>query len=1253
VLAANANAGRILGLTRAQLAGREPPPEGWRRLDEQGNPTAHAGAEVKQTGRPVSRRGIVETPDGRRRWVALSTRPLTASALVTTFSDVTDEVSRHARELDEARLQGLEERLNEIELVVRRDGTIVHANDHAVRTYGYSREALLALDIRQLREPSTVPEVEGQLDIAVTQGLRFETTHRRRDGSTFPVEVSSRAFEVAGVRYLHSLVRDLTEPKRLEAELRAAQAQATAALRERELVLANSPLGISQVRGRVQIWANRRMGELFGVPPEALLQVPTRGFYLDDADYERVGREAKQVLDAGLPWAGELQLRRADGTAFWCRLQGRPLEAEDEAIWSFEDITERKAAEAALTESEARFRLMADSAPVLIWLAGLDQGCFWFNRPWLQFTGRTLAQEQGNGWAEGVHPDDLPRCLETYVGCFERREAFRMEYRLRRHDGAWRWILDHGVPRTDEEGRFSGFIGSCIDVTEAREARERAEALAREQDVLLQTAQVGIVKVVGTRQVWVNRKMAQLFQYAPDELVGASPRLLFQDDAAWEVFLDAATPVVARGHGYQREVELVRRDGSRLWVSLNGLAIDPTHRGAGTLWVLEDVTERRAEQARLEERGVQLRSIFTAMAEGVLLLDARGHVLRANEAAVRMLGLTPAQREGAVPFDQGWCAVQEGHVPFAPEAQPARVALRTGHPVAGVVMGLLDAAGAERWVSVSAEPLTSALQLRPHGVVMTVADITELRRGQQTLRDREAKLERVLTGSDSGFFDWEVERGVIEHSPRLLQLLGLAQESTTVEGWLERVHPDDAGRLGQHLGEVASGASPALDVEFRVRAGDSQCRWLHGRARRLESGPGVRVSGTLTDISARRDAQAGLEQALARNERLVVELQAATEAAQAASRLKGQFLANMSHEIRTPLNAVLGLARLSLEEPSVPKVHEYLELIHGAGVGLLGLVNDILDFSKIEAGRLTVEQVPFDLHRLLDEVVHTFEIAAEGKGLVLKLARASGVPRVVVGDPLRVRQILNNLLSNALKFTEGGRIDVAVSAGEGTSLCFEVCDTGIGITTEQLGRLFEPFTQADASTTRRFGGTGLGLAISRTLARLMGGELSACSSAGAGAVFKLVCPLPEASSAQTRSLAPSRRAEVPDRIKGKRVLVAEDNSVNQLLARVLLQKAGVEVTLVGDGQQAVDAVLAAPAAFDAVLMDIQMPVLDGFGATEAICGRLGSAAPPIIAVTANAMAEQRQAVLESGMVDHVTKPIDPEALYAVLARVVR
>jgi CheY-like chemotaxis protein len=386
-----------------------------------------------------------------------------------------------------------------------------------------------------------------------------------------------------------------------------------------------------------------------------------------------------------------------------------------------------------------------------------------------------------------------------------------------------------------------------------------------------------------------------------------------------------------------------------------------------------------------------------------------------------------------------------------------------------------------------------------------------------------------------------------------------------------------------------------------------------------------------------------------------------------ASQAKSNFLANMSHEVRTPLNAIIGLTHLALDTDDVSRLHDYLGKIGGAGESLLEIVNGVLDMAKIEAGKIELEAVPFVLDEVLAGVVAVAEVRAREKGLELIVERAPEVPARLVGDPVRLRQVLLNLVGNAVKFTSSGKVVIAVGlasverTGESARLYVSVRDSGIGISPEQLARLFQPFSQADMSTTRVHGGTGLGLSIARELVKLMGGDIEVDSMPGEGSTFSFeasfgVAPaasVSDLSSAESIRQASERARQMAKTLAGARILLVEDNPINREVAQELLRRNGLVVDIATNGREAVDAVNAASRAYDAVLMDVSMPVLDGYAATRELRADQRHHALPIIAMTAYALEEEAQRCRDAGMNDFIAKPFRIDTLLDVLLKHVR
>ena len=480
------------------------------------------------------------------------------------------------------------------------------------------------------------------------------------------------------------------------------------------------------------------------------------------------------------------------------------------------------------------------------------------------------------------------------------------------------------------------------------------------------------------------------------------------------------------------------------------------------------------------------------------------------------------------------------------------------------------------------------------------------------------------------------------------------------EPWLRRIHAEDRPGVVASLRDSAAGLKP-WQREFRVDTEDGGERWLFGNALpKAEDGGHVLWHGFITDISNQRRDALELDRYRHQLEELVAErtraLAEATEAAQAASLAKSAFLANMSHEIRTPMNAIIGLTHLALADIKDAGQETRLQKVADAAEHLLGVINNVLDLSKIEAGKLQIERRPFTIGQIFDNITSMLNRSAAEKQLQVRVEIEDQLARqTLMGDPQRIAEVLLNFSANAVKFTDAGfvRLRAGVERDFGAALLLrcEVQDSGIGISTEAQQRLFQDFEQADSSTTRRFGGTGLGLAICRRLAELMGGDVGVQSSPGMGSRFWFRLRLDKATpDSLMASGTPQARnqaaAELRERFGGTRVLLVEDNLVNQEVAVALLNSAGIEVDVAGDGRQAVQ--MAGESNYALVLMDVQMPVLDGLDATRAIRQTARGRALPILAMTANAFAEESQRCLEAGMNDHVAKPVVAEQLFRTL-----
>ncbi|MBP8247025.1 MAG: PAS domain S-box protein [Phenylobacterium sp.] len=523
------------------------------------------------------------------------------------------------------------------------------------------------------------------------------------------------------------------------------------------------------------------------------------------------------------------------------------------------------------------------------------------------------------------------------------------------------------------------------------------------------------------------------------------------------------------------------------------------------------------------------------------------------------------------------------------------------------------------------------------GVVCAALDVTDLVDAVETAERSEQRLQVAAQIAELHVWELDYQRQTLVQDEDMAEIFGrvLTYEELAADP-NATIHPEDRALIAEPWARAVEMGEPYFP-EYRIDRRDGKEVWVACTVKLVRDAAGqpLRLLGAMQNITARKQAEAALVQA--------------KEEAEAANRAKSTFLATMSHEIRTPLNGVLGMAQAMARDELSPVQRDRLDVVRQSGETLLAILNDVLDLSKIEAGKLELEVAPFDLEELALGAHAAFTAIANKKGLSFNLVVEPQARGAYLGDSTRLRQVIYNLVSNALKFTPSGEVRVRLDRVDG-DLRIEVSDTGVGMSPEQLDRLFRKFEQADASTTRRYGGTGLGLAICRELCELMGGAIGAVSVEGEGSTFIARLPMAPAPMGSVQAQA-AAEAEPHEALPPLRVLAAEDNLINQLVLQTLLHQAGIEPVMVSDGAQALEAWRAGQ--WDVILMDVQMPVMDGPTAARTIReeeARLGRARTPIVALTANAMAHQVAEYYGAGMDDFVPKPLEAALLFAALER---
>ncbi len=657
------------------------------------------------------------------------------------------------------------------------------------------------------------------------------------------------------------------------------------------------------------------------------------------------------------------------------------------------------------------------------------------------------------------------------------------------------------------------------------------------------------------------------------------------------------------------------------------------------------------EDASLCESRQLLRQVLDAIPARVFWKNHDLLYLGCNRAFAMDAALeSPEEIIGKSDLEMAWAAQAGAY------RADDRAVMDSGGAKLGYEEQQTHADGSTIWVRTSKVPLRG-VDGKIRGILGTYEEVTAQKLLEAELRKSEARYRQMLDSVTNYIYTVTLEDGravSTYHGPGCEAVTGYAMDDFAAQPglWLEMVHPQDREMVLSFSGQaLAGGECPRL--EHRIVHKDGEVRWISNTmvVRNDEAGKIAGYDGIIVDVTERRRAKD--------------ELQQAKESAEAANRAKSEFLANMSHEIRTPMNAILGLTRLALKRELSIQQREFLDGVMDAGNSLMQIINDILDFSKIEAGRLDLDCEAFSLDCLLDRILMSFSDQAERKGLALRLAVADAVPDRLVGDQGRLRQVLVNLVGNALKFTSAGEVNVTVNLDpEGmrsgrhlenraedraealVRLRFSISDTGPGIPADKLETIFDSFTQADSSTTKCFGGTGLGLAISRRLTAMMQGRIWAESTEGCGATFTFTAQFGLPREATDTLCACQPTQEFPAAQSASlRILVAEDDRMNQILASTLLTDAGHSVAIAVNGQQVLEMLAAEP--FDIILMDISMPEMDGEQATRIIrTSASGAFDPriPIVAMTAHALKGDRERLLSNGMNGYVAKPVELNAL---------
>ena len=1134
-------------------------------------------------------------------------------------------------------------------------GAIRYVNPAFTALTGYSSEESIGRNPRMLNSGVQSKAFFQELWSTIQSGVPWhgELVNRRKDGTTYHEEMRiAPVNDLDGAITGHIAIKhDVTAQR----EQQAAQAFLASIVEATEdAIVSATPAGV------ILTW-NPGAEALFGFTAEQAIGQPVSIYVPPD----RIAAVAAQIAEVskGKPLRNyEDIFQRADGRRIHVTVMGSPVrDAEGKVVAAtavIRDITERLEAEHNLRESEERFRGVFESAPVGMYLLDPEGRILQVNAAFCRMLGYTEPQLLALNWKDLCHPDEMSAGLKRHVQFWQNPdEELSLERRLVHRDGKIVWC---SVRASLMKGHKRHRRCAVVHVEDTTERRRDKDALKESEQRFRSMADscpsMMWVTGVGGELEFVNRAYREYFDTTLEAVQsGEWIYLCHPDDApAFRVAFDNA---MLGQQPFKAEARVRRADGDwRLLGSYAEPRLSQAGEFLGHVGLSADITERKMAAQALRESREFAQSTMDAMSSHLCVLDETGKVIAVNRTWVEFEeanqkgrpGQAGAGPYGSCEFGTGAnylavCDRAEG--PEAAEAAVFAAGIRSvlcGERPRHTQEYPCDSPTEKRWFSATVTRFSFNGQPR---IVVEHTNITRRKLAALALESSEEKF-RQLAENIHEVFWLTNEQGteILYISPGYEQIWGRSCASLVANpaDWLDAIHLED--REQAHEIFLRNLRGERIDSEYRITTPDKTEKWIRDRAFPIhdQAGKVIRVAGIAEDITDRK--------------RHDEEMMRALEGAGAANRAKSRFLANMSHEIRTPMNGVLGMNQLLLQTPLTPEQRRYVEVAQNSGRALLTLIDAILDLSKIEAGKVVLENLKFELCRVVEDVVQLARVQASTNQLTIVARISPRCPKWVSGDAHRLRQVLTNLCANAIKFTQHGSITVDVeleSLSEFAAMVrVSVTDTGIGIRADLVPTLFSPFVQADSTTTRRFGGTGLGLAISKQLAELMGGSIGVYSREGQGSTFWFTASFERAISdePQIGDEWQRNRGRTPGAAisagNGQRILVAEDNSTNREVILAQLKKMGYQSEAVRNGAEAVLAIQREK--YDLVLMDCEMPVMDGYEAT----GQIHRIQPnmPIIALTASAMVSDRERCLREGMNDYLSKPVELFQLAEALAR---
>ena len=1153
----------------------------------------------------------------------------------------------------------------QIGIVLLRDRRIQRCNPRFEEIMGYGPGELIDQPTRIFYFSDQAWEEIGQRAYSAISGSKTfatEDIYRRKDGS--PLWISAVGGLVNPDRPEEGhvwLYDDVTEKRQSEKALQAL-------VREQTLIFEQAQIGIVVLRNRVIQRCNRRFEEIFGYGPGELAGQSTRVYFSSDEAWEETGRRSYSMVSRTGSFSGEDLYQRKDGKAVWCQVIGsqiNPDNPDEGYVGLYDDVTEKRRTEDALKNLLNEQMLIFDRAHTGIMFVR-DRVIVRCNPRFEEIFGHSHGALIGRSTRVLFpHEQAWANNGAKVYSILRERSVLDEDLDYVRGDGSP--ICCHVVgSQVDATDPGAGTVWLYEDITARRATEEALRQSNLEQQMIFDNALIGISYQRGRTFLRCNHRLEELFGWSSAELVGQSTRVLFASDEEWEA---AGRLVYLAGnekHVYDGEIRYVRKDGTPIWCHIAGRLIDTTSDGQTWIWTYEDTTARRSAEEALSKNIREYALIFDNAMIGIAHM--RGRVfLRCNRRFEEIFGFPSGGLAGKTSRelfgnDEDWEAASLHMQTVAKKTQgfdgELRYRKQDGTPIWARVVGRPTQGNEGQVWTWTMEDVTRHHQAE-EALRQSYAEM-EQRVAERTaeLTQQLSFMEQLIEAIPGPVFYKDRQGRYLGGNQRYLDLLDLRRETligATVHDIAPRELADRYQAADSEL--IGNPGSQAYETQVQPAHGE-RIDVMFQRATFMDADGSVGgIIGVMFDITERKKAEAELDQHRHHLEELVVarttELAQARDDAETANRAKSMFLANMSHEIRTPMNGIMGMAHLLRRSGVTAQQAVRLDTIDTSAKHLLGVINDILDISKIEAGKFVLEEAPVAIDELLSHVSSILSDRARAKGIRF-LIEAGHSPQHLVGDPTRLHQALLNYATNAIKFTDVGRVTLRAITQEETAdaarLRFEVTDTGIGIAPEAMSRLFSAFEQADNSMTRKYGGTGLGLAITRRLAELMGGEAGVESTPGVGSTFWFTVTLKkgDATRAAPAVAVADAEAQIRHRCHGQRILVADDEPINREVVLMHLEAVDLVVDTAQDGAEAI--ALARENSYAAIFMDMQMPKVNGLEATRQIRELPGYRHTPIIAVTANAFADDKARCIAAGMNDFLIKPLEPDTLFKALLK---